>query len=61
MTFIIAVLWLVAAAVFCAGASAAIAQTKGYDPYPWMLMGALFGPLAILAVGFLPEEQEDVS
>ena len=47
---IILLVWLIACCLFCAGAAATIAQSKGYNPYPWML----FGPLTILTIGFLP-------
>lgn len=37
-----------------AGFTAMIASSKGRSGFGWFVLGALFGILALLAVGFMP-------
>jgi hypothetical protein len=33
-----------------------LADERGRDPAPWFFLGALFGPIALLSVGFGPRK-----
>ncbi len=46
--------WLFASWVFVTAATGYAADRKGYSGYGWAVAGALFGPLALLAVVALP-------
>ena len=47
---------LIVACVF-GGFTAYVAQEKAYDSMPWLFMGMLFGPLALLAAVGLPDKR----
>ncbi len=46
------VFWLV-----CGVFAASIAQTKGYSGCLWLIIGFLFGPLAILGIGLMAKKE----
>ncbi len=49
------ILWIV-----CGILSGAVAASKGRSGFGWLLLGVLFGPLGLFAVGFMPKiEPED--
>ena len=47
---------LIVACVF-GGFTAYVAQEKAYDSMPWLFLGILFGPLALLAAVGLPDKK----
>lgn len=46
--------------VACGLFAASIAQTKGYSGCLWAIIGFLFGPLALLGIGFMEKKAEPV-
>ncbi len=42
--------------VACGLFAASIAQTKGYSGCLWAIIGFLFGPLALLGIGFMEKK-----
>ena len=49
------ILWIV-----CGIGSAAIASSKGRSTFGWLVLGLLFGPIAVLIVGLMAKPAPDV-
>ena len=47
---------IVLAWAVCAGISAVTAAKKGYSPGAWLVLGFLFGVLAVIVVTLLPDK-----
>ena len=47
-------LWLIAALLFGGLPAAWLAVTRGREPFLWLFIGLLLGPLAVFLVGFAP-------
>lgn len=49
MEIVLLIFWLA-----CAGFAFAVARSRGRSGCLWTVLGFLFGPLALIAVGFMP-------
>ncbi len=47
-------LWLIAMLVFGGLPAAWLAATRGREPFLWMVIGLVLGPLAVLLIGLAP-------
>ena len=46
--------------IFFAFAAAHIAQTKGRSAFSWLMLGGLFGPFALVAIGFCESKETEL-
>ena len=51
MEVLVLLLWFV-----CAAVSSVVAGRKGYSPGGWLVLGFLFGFLAVIVVAVLPDK-----
>lgn len=51
-------LYLLVAALMCAGLSGSVADEKGFSIATWTTAGFLFGPLALIAIAGMPDKQQ---
>ena len=49
-----AIIWIA-----CGLFAASIAQTKNYSGCLWLIIGVMFGPLALLGIGFMEKRAVD--
>ena len=55
-------MWILVVWFICGIFAASIAQSKGYSGCLWLIIGFLFGPLALLGVGFMARRApEDIN
>lgn len=57
MELLIAALGPVVFWLSCAGFTLAISATKNRNQIGWLVLGLVFGPLALISVGLMPENQ----
>ena len=51
-------LWVIALAIACSIWAEDVARLKGYNPKQWMVVGFIFGPMALLALAAYPDLED---